>query len=88
MENDIEYLKELRALKGEKTIGEMALNGKQTELAERLRGEMGQDINDVLSGKKKVKLSWKDKLKTKLAFLKRLFVGDDEFNDKVGYYYE
>lgn len=88
MENDIEMAKELRALNGERIVGEKMLSSQQNMLAEQLRGEMGKDMMDVLQGKKTVKLSWKDKFKAKLNYLKRLFVGIDmELNDDMDYYY-
>lgn len=88
MENDIEMAKELRALNGERIVGEKMLSSQQNMLAEQLRGEMGKDMMDVLQGKKMVKLSWKDKFKAKLNYLKRLFVGIDmELNDDMDYYY-
>lgn len=52
-------------MEGEMKMNELALKGHQNMIAEQLRGSMGQDINDVLNGKKKVKLSFWTKLKNK-----------------------
>lgn len=57
--------KEMSSLRGERKMNEVALKGYQHSLAEQLNSTMGQDINDVLSGKKKVKLSFWKKIKHK-----------------------
>lgn len=60
---------ELNSLKAERKMSELAVKGTQSQIAEMLKGDMGQDMKDVLSGKKKVELvhrktSWKMKIKS------------------------
>lgn len=78
MENDYEMMKELRSLNGERSIGEKMLSSHQNLLAERLRGEMGRDMLDVMSGKKKVELSFKEKFFRKLNWIKKMFIGESQ----------
>lgn len=61
-----EELRELRSLEGEKKMSQVAIQGYQQQTAMKLRGLMGQDIKDVLSGKKKVKMPFWQKLNYKI----------------------
>lgn len=71
---------EITSLESEKRMGEVALRGQQTQLSRMLNGAMGKDMNDVLSGKKQVKLSFKQKIKYKIDnFLKLFFDKDNEY---------
>lgn len=60
---DSEYNREVTTYESEKRMDALALKGLQWNIAEQLKGSMGQDMNDVLSGKKKVKLTFWTKLK-------------------------
>ena len=58
MSNEID--RELQTMKSEKRMDELALKGHQWSISEKLNGSMGQDMMDVLEGKKQVKFSlWK-----------------------------
>ena len=48
-------------------------------LSEMLNGSMGKDIDDVLSGKKQVKLTWRQKMKYKIDNFFKLFNNTDEY---------
>ena len=63
---DREYERELTTLESEKRMDALALKGIQYNIAEQLNGVMGKDMNDVLSGKKEVKLTFWTKLKYKI----------------------
>lgn len=84
--SNISVNRELTTLKSEQKISEMALKGHQTAIANMLNGAMGKDMKEVLSGKKKVKLSPWRKIKYKfLYYLKMLTnngvqVGNNEYN--------
>jgi hypothetical protein len=65
--------RELTSLKSEKRMSEMAIRGYQSEIANKLNGSMGDDMMDVLSGKKYVKLTKWQKLKYKIDNLLDLF---------------
>ena len=71
--NDIEYNRELTTYNSEKRMDMLALKGLQWNIAEQLNGSMGKDMNDVLSGKKKVKLTFWTKLKHKFNSFLSLF---------------
>lgn len=60
--NSYELNKELRGLKNDQLMTERAIANKQEEIARKLQGEMGQDMMDVINGKKKVKLTFKEKV--------------------------
>lgn len=63
---DREYERELTTLESEKRMDALALKGIQYNIAEQLKGSMGKDMNDVLSGKKSIKLTFWTKLKYKI----------------------
>lgn len=65
MRMDRQLQREITSLESERKMGELALKGHQNMIAEQLRGSMGQDMNDVLSGKKVVKLSFWQRMKNK-----------------------
>ena len=67
---DYELNRELRGWKNDKIMTERAVDFEKNRWAELLKGEMGNDIDDVLSGKKKVKLTFNEVLNYKLKFYK------------------
>lgn len=58
--------RELTTYESEKRMDELALKGHQWNIAEQLKGSMGKDMDDVLSGKKKVEFTFWTKLKFKI----------------------
>ena len=67
---DYELNRELRGWKNDKIMTERAVDFEKNRWAELLKGEMGKDIDDVLSGKKKVRLTFNEVLNYKLKFYK------------------
>lgn len=67
---NIELNKELKGLEVDLKNTKMELQSHQSKLADALKTELGQDINDVLSGKTIIKLSWKEKIK---RFFNKIF---------------
>ena len=65
--------REFTSLKSEKRMSEMAIRGYQNEIANKLNGSMGDDMLDVLSGKKYVKLTKWQKLRYKIDNFLNLF---------------
>ena len=65
--------RELTSLKSEKRMSEMAIKGYQNELAKKLNGSMGNDMMDVLSGKKFVKLTKWQKFRYKFDNFLKIF---------------
>lgn len=59
----MELNRELEGLKNDKALYEVELENERKKYAEMLRNDLGKDINDVLHGKIKVKLTFKEKLK-------------------------
>lgn len=53
-----ELNREIVSLESERRMDELALKAHQNSIARMLNGAMGQDMNDVLSGKKVVKFSF------------------------------
>lgn len=49
--------REIQTLESEKRMDKLALKGHQWTIAQQLNGSMGQDMKDVLEGKKQVKFS-------------------------------
>lgn len=76
MKNNEEYIynRELNSLNSERNLSNKIIQGTQYNIANELLGEMGKDIDDVLSGKKKVKLSLMEKIKYSLRYyINKLF---------------
>lgn len=65
METSFELRTELRGLKNDKLMTERAIETEKAKWAEMLKGSIGQDMDDVLSGKKKVKLSFKERFRNR-----------------------
>jgi hypothetical protein len=66
--NNWELNKELRETNLERETFKKNIHKHQQNIANMLLNEMGRDIDDVLGGKVKVKLSWKEKLKYKINY--------------------
>lgn len=65
--------KELQSLNGERMMSRVAVQGYQSQIADKLRGAMGDDMMKVLNGERVVKLTKWQKFKYKIDnFLKRL----------------
>lgn len=79
---DYELNRELRGWKNDKIMTERAVEFEKNRWAEMLKGDIGQDIKDVLSGKKKVKLTFKEVLRYKIKFyknkIKKLFTKNED----------
>jgi len=72
--NDIELNRELRELRNERRLNEQILRNHQENMKRMLCGDLGKDMQNVLSGKTKVKLSFFEKLKYKVDFyIKKIF---------------
>jgi hypothetical protein len=65
--------RELTTYKSEKRMDTLALKGHQWNIAEQLKGSMGKDMEEVLSGKKKVEFTFLTKLKFKINNFLKLF---------------
>ena len=61
-----ELEQELKLLNSEREANTAALERTRDSYAQMLMGEMGKDIDDVLSGKVKVKLSLSEKIRYKI----------------------
>lgn len=69
-----EISREIKEYNDEKKTFETALRNEQIKLAQMLKGEMGQDIQNVLSGKTKVKLPLLKRIKYSIKnFFNKLF---------------
>lgn len=72
---DYELSRELRGYENDKRMTERAVQSEQLKWKEKLMNEMGKDIDDVISGKVKVKLSFREKLHYKIRKIKEFFNG-------------
>lgn len=70
MNGDYELNRELKGWKNDKLMTERAVEFERNRWAEMLRGNLGKDIDDVLSGKKKVRLTFNEVINYKLKFYK------------------
>ena len=68
-ENTIELNKELKELEKDKVLFEYELRQEQEKMQHFLLGEMGRDIDAVLSGKKTVDISFQEKMKYKIKHI-------------------
>ena len=73
MSNEYELNRELRGWKNDKIMTERAVESEKNRWAEMLKGSVGEDIKDVLSGKKKVKVTFNEVINYKLRFYKNKF---------------
>lgn len=84
MNGDYELNRELMGWKNDKLMTERAVDSEKNRWANMLRGSVGQDIKDVLSGKKKVKLAFNEVLNYKLKFyknkIKKMFTKNEEYS--------
>ena len=84
MSSDYELNRELRGWKNDKIMTERAVESEKNRWAEMLKGSVGEDIKDVLSGKKKVKLTFNEVIKYKLKFyknkIKKMFTKNEEYS--------
>ena len=72
--SEFELNRELSGLKSDRIIYENELKNEREKMAYFLRNELGEDIDNVLNGKVKVKLSFKEKFKFKLKhFIDKIF---------------
>jgi len=69
---------EIRSLESERRMGEVELKSHQSRMADMLNGSMGEEIMNVLSGKQKVKLPFRKRLKYKIDGILKLFTRNDE----------
>ena len=60
--------REKKALENDRLMSRRALNFQQRKIAQELLGNMGKDIDSVLSGKVKVKLPFLMRLRYKVNF--------------------
>lgn len=65
---DLDLVREARGLKNDKIMTNRLLDEEQQTMKNSLMGDLGKDMDDVLSGRVKVKLSWKEKIKYKVNF--------------------
>ena len=73
-DNTYELNKELRGLKNDRKMTERSIAFQQTEIANKLKGEMGKDMMDILNGNKKIEISLKQKVKFRIKrFFDKLF---------------
>ena len=75
---------ELRSLISERKMGEVELKAHQRRMADMLNGGMGEDIMNVLSGKEKVKLPFKQRMRHKIDVILRMFTENKEDKDEYG----
>ena len=72
--SDIELIRELRGLEGDKALIKHAVSSKQEEMKSLLNNGMGDDIKAVLSGEKTFEIPKMEKKKFKVKlFFKKLF---------------
>lgn len=64
---------EITTLESERKMGATAIKASQTQLAERLKGSLGDDIDKVLSGERKVKFSLWQRIRYKIDKFLELF---------------
>ena len=66
--------REIRGLQGDLNMNKMAVGSVQRDMMELLHGEMGEDINAVLSGERTVRPETGEVVRHKFkTWLKRLF---------------
>ena len=64
---------EVKGLQNDRRMTDLAVKSVKEEMKQSLLGEMGEDMMDVLDGKKKVTLSKGDRKRLKKGILRRIF---------------
>ena len=82
---DYNLHREIRGLKNDKLMSQRAVNFERNKWAKLLNGEMGKDIDDVLSGKVKVKLTFKEIVSYKLKRLKNKLLKNKKKDEEERY---
>lgn len=67
--SDFQIDRELKGLQSDREMYQHELKKQQENYAYFLRNELGEDIDDVLNGKKKIRLSFKEKFKYKFNYI-------------------
>jgi hypothetical protein len=70
MNEEYELTREARGLKNDKIMTSRAVEFEKNRWADKLKGSVGKHIDDVLSGKKKVKLTFNEVINYKLKYYK------------------
>lgn len=69
----LEMSRQIRGLKGDKRMTELAVNSMKENMANLLKGEMGNDMKEILGGNKQIELPPSTIAKYKLvSWFKRL----------------
>ena len=78
---DSELYRELRGLHADRLMTERAVSSEQNRWAELLKGSIGQDMNDVLSGKKIVKFTKREIFRYKWNYYKNKIKSIFKYNN-------
>ena len=71
---DIELKREIQGLRGDIEMTKLAVESMQRDMERMLKGEMGEDIDAVLSGERVVKATRSEKAKFRISsWLRRFF---------------
>jgi hypothetical protein len=71
--SNVEFERELISYESEKRMDSLALKGHQWNIANQLNGSMGKDMNDILTGKKKVEFTFWTKMKYAINNFLKMF---------------
>jgi hypothetical protein len=71
--SNVEFERELISYESEKRMDSLALKGHQWNIANQLNGSMGKDMNDILTGKKKVEFTFWTKVKYSINNFLKMF---------------
>lgn len=64
-----ELEREISLLESDRSTSDKAIRSRMDAYSKMFHGEMGKDIDEVLSGKRKVKMTFREKMKYKIRYI-------------------
>lgn len=64
-----ELEREISLLESDRSASDKAIRSRMDAYSKMFQGEMGKDIDEVLSGRRKVKMTFREKMKYKIRYI-------------------
>lgn len=64
-----ELEREINLLESDRNASDKAIRSRMDSYSKMFQGEMGKDIDEVLSGRRRVKMAFREKMKYKIRYI-------------------
>lgn len=64
-----ELEREINLLESDRNASDKAIRSRMDSYSKMFQGEMGKDIDEVLSGRRRVKMTFREKMKYKIRYI-------------------